>query len=109
MPAWPRLHRIPFILDHSAIQVHSVNRLNGMRRRFSCWRMSLSANRIPPLGQAAKNLLGHASPEHALGRCRIGANDVMRPAGAEFDRAVDADREDGNERLSRFRDFCCWV
>jgi hypothetical protein len=34
----------------------------GKRRRSLCWRMSLSANRIPPSGQAR----GHTSPGHAL-------------------------------------------
>src|ERR1700724_1265777 len=40
--------------------------MTGKRRRFLSFRMSLSANRSPPSGQAPKHLLGHASSRSAL-------------------------------------------
>ena len=61
------LQRFPSIWDHSMIPGSLGDPIWTENAVDSFWRMFLSANRIPPSGQAR----GHASPEHALAHASL--------------------------------------
>src|SRR3979411_3003050 len=89
--------------------------MNGMRRRFSCWRMSWSANRIPLRGdmrwsRAARDVRALQSPSlqerhaqsHILGSPRAVSPDHVRSRPRHVSNAVRRDRS--HSRHARHRE-----